>query len=192
MDILTLAQFKQAVDSIWSDISASCAVCADPDCLGYTWLVPEEEEALLDAGVQTVQINGASGPLFLDNYDRDARGGLVLGKRGPRCPWRGSDGRCTVHTQRPLVCHMYPFGIDGDGSGSYVWSLHTDCEYVRSRSTGQRDALVAALRRLLDRTDRRLLDIIITAFLGAESVAAKREPQDCFISVAPVVRPARH
>jgi Fe-S-cluster containining protein len=190
MAISTLEEFKQAVDAVWTDISASCAVCTDPDCLGYTWLIEEEEEPLLDAGAQIVQINGESGPLFLDNYDRDPDGGLVLGKRGPRCPWRGADGRCTMHAARPLVCHMYPFGIDGDGSGSYVWSLHTDCQYVRSRSAVQLDALVAGLRRLLDSTDRRLLDVITSAFLNAETVAAKREPLDCFISIAPVVTPA--
>jgi Fe-S-cluster containining protein len=192
MAISTLGAFKQAVDSVWSDISASCAVCTDPDCLGYVWLAEEEEEPLLDAGVQIVQINGESGPLFLDSYERDAEGGLILGQRGPRCPWRGADGSCTVHSARPLVCHMYPLSIDRGQNGGYVWCLHTDCQYVRSRSPGQLEALLAKLRRLLDSTDRQLMDVIVGAFVSADSVAGKGGPKDCYITVAPVVVPAPH
>jgi Fe-S-cluster containining protein len=192
MAISTLQEFKQAVDSVWSDISASCAVCTDPDCLGYIWLAEEEEEPLLDAGVQIVQINGKSGPLFLDSYQRDAQGRLILGQRGPRCPWRGADGRCTVHGARPLVCHMYPFGIDRVPGGGYVWSLHHDCQYVRSRSAAQLEALLAELRGLLDRTDRQLIDVIVAAFLNADSVVGKGQPMDCYIPVAPLIVPVSH
>jgi Fe-S-cluster containining protein len=190
MAISTLEEFKRAVDCVWSDISASCAVCTDPDCLGYVWLAEEEEEPLLDAGVQIVQVNGDSGPLFLDSYPRDGEGRLVLGQRGPRCPWRGADGRCTVHAARPLVCHMYPFGIDRQRGGGYVWSLHTDCQYVRSRSPGQLEALLTELRGLLGRTDRQLMDVIVGAYLNADSVVGEGQPLDCFIPVAPVVAPA--
>lgn len=187
--IATLDEFKRAVDEVWADISASCAVCTDPDCLGYVWLLEEEEDPLLDAGVQIVQVNGESGPLFLDSYARDEQGRLVVNQRGPRCPWRGADGRCTVHAARPLVCHMYPLGIERDGRGSYAWGLHSDCHYVRSRSAEQLAALLDELRAVLRRTAPPLMDVIVTAFAKSDSVAAEGTPLNRYIPVAPVAMP---
>jgi len=189
--ISSLDEFKRAVDHVWSDIAPSCAVCTDPDCLGYVWLVEEEEEALLDVGVRTVQVNGESGPLFLDSYTRDGQGRLVVNQRGPRCPWRGADGRCMVHAARPLVCHMYPLGIERDGRGSYEWGLHTDCHYVRSRSAAQLEKLLADLRQVLDHTAEPLMDVIVTAFLKSDSVAADETPLNRYLPVAPVTRVTR-
>lgn len=184
--IANLDDFKRAVDHVWSDIAASCRVCKDPDCLGYVWLLEEEEEPLLDAGVQIVQVNGESGPLFLDSYARDEEGRLVVGQRGPRCPWRAADGSCTVHAARPLVCHMYPLGIERDGSGGFVWGLHTDCHYVRSRTPGQLEALLGDLRSVLERTTPTLMDTIVTAFMKSDSVAAEGTPLNRYMPVAPV------
>lgn len=187
--IATLDEFKDAVDKVWADIPASCAVCTDPDCLGYVWLLEEEEEPLLDAGVRTVQVNGESGPIFLDSYERDEQGRLVVNQRGPRCPWRGPDGRCTVHASRPLVCHMYPLGIERDGEGGYAWGLHTECHYVRSRTTDQLAALLDELRGVLDRTVPTLMDLIVTAFAKSDSVAAEGTPLNRYLPVAPVELP---
>ncbi|HZB31897.1 MAG TPA: hypothetical protein VE465_17195 [Streptosporangiaceae bacterium] len=189
--IATLDEFKRTVDKVWAGISTSCAVCTDPDCLGYIWLLEEEEEPLLDAGVQIVQVNGESGPLFLDNYERDAQGRLVVNQRGPRCPWRGPDGRCTIHASRPLVCHMYPLGIERDGAGGYDWALHTDCHYVRSRTADQLAALLDGLRGVINNTAPTLIDLIVTAFAKSDSVAAEGTPLNRYLPVAPVEMPKR-
>jgi Fe-S-cluster containining protein len=122
--------FKQAVAAAWPDIGESCRTCKLPDCMGYISIQPSEQTQVLKAGVRLMRVNGPGGPSFIDNYPRDGQGRAVVGVSKPKCPYRDRDGRCTVHANKPLVCSMYPLGIEMVGEAVY-WAIYLDCEYVQ-------------------------------------------------------------
>lgn len=179
-----LAHFKKELDELWKGIGQSCATCTDPDCLGYVWVMPEEEDALLDAGVQTVQINGRQGPIFIDSYHRDGEGRLIVNMSKPSCPYRDEDGRCSVHVARPLVCHLYPLGPEMLPDGRAIWALHTDCSHVRSLTeAGDLELLVSKIRRLLSRMSPALKEEIRQVFGKVYEVSAFPEGPNSFINI---------
>lgn len=179
-----LKAFKKEIDELWRGIAHSCATCADPDCLGYVWVMPEEEEALLDAGVQTVQINGRTGPIFIDSYDRDDQGRLIVNRSKPNCPYRDKDGRCSVHASRPLVCHLYPLGPETLSDGRVVWSLHTDCSHVRSLTeAGDLELLVSKIRLLLSRMSPALNAEVRKEYRKVDEVSAFPDGPNNFIII---------
>jgi Fe-S-cluster containining protein len=176
--------FRSELDELWKGIGQSCATCTDPDCLGYVWVMPEEEEALLDAGVRTVQINGLRGPIFIDSYHRDAEGRLIVNRTKPNCPYRDKDGRCSVHAARPLVCHLYPLGPETLPDGRVIWSLHTDCSHVRSLTdAGDLPLLVSKIRRLLSRMSPDLKEKIRDQYGKVDAVSAFPEGPNNFITI---------
>lgn len=186
--IASLDEFEVALGEVWKGIANCCAVCTDPDCLGYVWVVEEEEEALLDAGVQLVQINGVNGPTFLDSYARDGQGRLIPNQLGPKCPWRAPNGRCTVHAARPLACHLYPLGLERDGQGWFEWGLHCDCHYVRSQDERELHDLLSRLRALLAKVAPDLMRAVVATFRDADAIAAEGRPPNRYIAVAPAMR----
>jgi MoaA/NifB/PqqE/SkfB family radical SAM enzyme/Fe-S-cluster containining protein len=182
--IHNLMHFRSELDELWKGIGQSCATCTDPDCLGYVWVMPEEEEALLDAGVRTVQINGLRGPIFIDSYHRDAEGRLIVNRTKPNCPYRDKDGRCSVHAARPLVCHLYPLGPETLPDGRVIWSLHTDCSHVRSLTdAGDLPLLVSKIRRLLSRMSPDLKEKIRDQYGKVDAVSAFPEGPNNFITI---------
>jgi Fe-S-cluster containining protein len=173
LQIRTIGQLKRAIDMLWREIERSCATCTDPDCLGYIWMLPSEEDALLDAGVQTVQVNGTRGPIFIDSYPRDERGNLIVNRSKPRCPYLDENGRCSVHAVRPLVCHLYPLGPEMLANGRAVWALHTDCAHVRSiEQAGGQELLVGQIRRLLKRISPALRREILDVYEKVDAISA--------------------
>ena len=188
--IATLDDLKRAIDDVWVDISSSCAVCTDPDCMGYIWVLGEEEDPLLDADVTLVQVNGSDGPVFLDSYHRDADGKMIVSLAGPKCPWLGEDGRCSVHEARPLVCHMYPLSLERDRHGAIVWGLHTDCQYVRSQSEAELAQLLDRLRALIASVETELLDEVVGTFQKVEALSPSDfVSPECYITVATAIPP---
>jgi Fe-S-cluster containining protein len=188
--INTIGALKQAAAVVFADISASCRSCTYPDCQGYPWVVPAEEDELLAAGLQLVQLNGESGPIYLDTFPRDADGRLVVGAAGPTCPYRGPDGRCTVHAARPLTCHLYPLSLELV-AGVPHWAVHRDCEFVqRAIRAGRFDALTDELRSIVDRIGPELGRQLA---LTQERTASVSRPthMDCYTVIAAVTAPAR-
>jgi pyruvate-formate lyase-activating enzyme/Fe-S-cluster containining protein len=183
----TLDALKRELGELWTGISRSCAKCTDPDCLGYVWVFPEEEDALLSAGVQTVEVNGPGGPLFLDCYERDAEGALVVDRPQPTCPYRAADGRCSVHAVRPLVCHLYPLGPETEPDGRVVWALHTDCRFVRTlRESHGEEVQVRKIRRLLDRITPALRERILEIYKGVDAVSALPDGSNNYVVIQEV------
>jgi Fe-S-cluster containining protein len=170
--INTIDQLKQAMWVAWAGIEDDCRCCDDPDCLGYTWILPEEEEALLDRGVQTVQINGDEGPMFLDSYLRDDQGELIVWAVKPPCRYRHRDGTCDIHEARPLVCHMYPLGLKTVENKVVVWALHGQCRHVRRRrDAGEMNAVILALATIIDRMAPELRARIYAEYAKVDAVS---------------------
>lgn len=92
--------------------------------------MPGEESSLLDRNVSIVQVNGDDGALFIDSYDRDARGDLIVNKPKPLCRLRDKNGLCSVHDVKPLPCFLYPLGIEMV-DGTPYWALFLYCNHVR-------------------------------------------------------------
>ncbi|HVQ96000.1 MAG TPA: hypothetical protein VMU51_33560 [Mycobacteriales bacterium] len=188
--INTIGALKQAAGLVFADISASCRSCAFPDCQGYPWVVPAEEDELLAAGLQLVQLNGDSGPIYLDTFPRDAAGRLVLGAAGPTCPYRGQDGRCTVHAARPLTCHLYPLSLELV-DGVPHWAVHRDCEFVqRAISADRFGALTDELRSIVDRIGPELRGQLAVTLERTASVS-RLTHMDCYTVIAAVAEPVR-
>jgi len=165
---------KSRIDWVWRDISPACATCVEPDCIGYIWVLPEEEGPLLDVGVQTVQVND-SGPLFIDSYRRDQRGHLQVWQQKPRCPYRAEDGTCRVHSQRPFVCHLYPMGFERLFDGQLAWVLYESCKYVKSLTTEGRRALIIELTALTQQISPDLRSQLLAYFKSVDHVALSTE-----------------
>lgn len=127
----SFSSFRAAVSQVWPNISSSCAECSHHDCMGYIMISPSESLELLQAGINQVRINGANGPVFLDNYPRDKSGNVVVGVTKPACPYRDKSGKCTVHGKKPLICDIYPLGLEMVGTDVY-WAIYLDCEYIES------------------------------------------------------------
>ena len=184
-EIKTIPELKHATGMIFANISASCRSCTFPDCQGYPWVMPAEEDDLLSAGLRLVQLNGDNGPIYLDTFPRDEQGHLVVGTAGPRCPYRAADGRCTVHAARPLTCHLYPLSIEMV-DGSPRWAVHRDCEFVqRAIGAGGFDDLIGTVRSLVDSISPELRSQLAITLRCAADVS-RPVHMDCYTIVAAV------
>lgn len=114
---------------LWRDIGASCRNCTKPDCMGYIAVAPSERQQVMIGGMQLMQVNGPDGPTFIDNYPRADDGGVVLGTIKPKCPYRAADGSCRMHTNKPLICDLYPLGAEMQ-NGALWWVIYLDCAYI--------------------------------------------------------------
>ena len=72
--IRTIEEFKTVIGNALPDISAACVGCEWPDCRGWIWVMPDEEMDLMRAGMELLQVNGTSGPVFLNLTRRDEIG----------------------------------------------------------------------------------------------------------------------
>lgn len=158
----SVVDLKRRLDRLWTGMGEHCRTCRDPDCLGSIPVLPEEEEDVLDAGAETVQVNGQQGPIFLNSYPRTSTG-LVVGLEKNPCPYRDPvSGLCKVHHLRPLACHMYPLALEAQPDGDIAWVLHRDCAYVRAaEGDGSLDTLMGGIRRLVAEISPDLLARIV-------------------------------
>jgi Fe-S-cluster containining protein len=160
----SFARFRSAVSQSWPDISSSCSECSYHDCMGYIMISPSESQELLLSGITQVRINGESGPLFLDNYPRSNAGNVVVGITKPICPYRDESGKCSVHGLKPLICDMYPLGLEMVDSRVF-WAIYLDCEYVEKiRKSNKLSTLVENLCGVIDDnlTESEKIEIIDT------------------------------
>lgn len=128
--IKILPQFYAALDWLYRGIEQDCHDCKDPDCMGYIWLLEEEADRLYEQGVPLVQIN--NGPTFIHSFPSTPEGKLDVSVRYPSCSQLCADSRqCSIHSNRPLVCHLYPLGLETASDGIVAWVLHLDCLHVR-------------------------------------------------------------
>lgn len=152
--IRTIEEFKTVIGNALPDISAACVGCEWPDCRGWIWVMPDEEMDLMRAGMELLQVNGTSGPVFLNLTRRDEDGNEYVALGDTACHYRNADGSCSVHEARPLACHIYPLALDTTEDLENLWALHLDCKYVDdARIAGRLDQLVDTMLTIIDSLD---------------------------------------
>lgn len=182
--IQTIDELKRDIDELWSGIDRSCANCNDPDCLGYIWVMPKEEDLLLDVGVEIVQVNEPYGPIFIDSYPRDEHGHIIVNHSKSHCPYLDRSGRCSIHSVRPLTCHLYPLGPETLPDGRIVWALHVDCFHVRSiKQSGGQEFLITKIRQLLKRISPELRKEIRDVYEKVDEISVFPDGPNNFITL---------
>lgn len=164
--------FKNDLQHLWRDISDSCKECQFPDCMGYISVMPSERITLMQDGFRLMQINGRQGPTFIDNYPRNDLGEAIVGTLKPLCPYRSADGGCSKHSNKPMLCDMYPLGIEFK-QGSPWWVLYQDCEHIhRIQQKGLLNKTKREVRNLTKKLTNDQLEEITTTFLQASELAS--------------------
>jgi len=182
--IKNLSMLKMELSLLWKDVASYCAKCTFPDCMGYIYVMPEEEKQLLDAGFEIVQLNGEKGPLFLDCYPRDREGRIIVNFKKPLCQYRSKCGLCSKHSDKPIVCHLYPLGLETDVSGRIFWGLHKDCLFVRNSMDNRTiDELKRKIASLIARIDLKLRYDIMQTYIKADKVSAKPDGENEYFPI---------
>lgn len=170
--IETLAQFYVALDDLYQGIEHNCNECQHPDCMGYTWLLREEANWLYERGIPLVQVN--NGPTFIHSFPVKVSGELDLSVRYPSCSQLCTDSRrCNIHNERPLVCHLYPLGLETTTDGTVVWALHRDCLHVEwMEARGVLPQFERQARKIINSLSPRLLREIVETYRGVDAISA--------------------
>lgn len=170
---------RERLDALWQGISASCATCVDPDCMGYLWLLDEDARDIMRAGHGVVRVNPPDGPRFIDSYARDSQGALTVQVRSPRCPYLDSARRCSIHDDRPLVCRLYPLSLETLPDGTVAWLLHKNCNHIRRIvSSSGLDNLVRKIRSTLDSIAPILSDELKKVYRQVNTVTERISEED--------------
>jgi len=169
--IETLAQLYIAFDDLYRDIENDCEECQDPDCMGYIWLLEEEVRRLYERGVTLVKIN--DGPTFIHSFPTTTDGQPDLSIRSPPCSQLCSaNRRCGIHEDRPLVCHIYPIGLETKLCGTIVWALHRDCLHVRRmEERGLLPDFECRARGVINNLSPKLLEEIVEACRAVDAIS---------------------
>ncbi len=170
--IETLSQLYDALDELYRGIEQDCRDCQDPDCMGYVWLLKKEADRLYERGVPLVQVN--NGPTFINSFPAAADGKLDLSVRYPPCSQLCSDSRrCSIYKDRPLVCRLYPLGLETKADGTIVWALHRDCLHIRRME--ERRMLPDFERRarnVISNLSPTLLDEIVETYRAVDAISS--------------------
>lgn len=174
--IETLAQLYVTLDDLYREIEQDCLDCKDcngyPDCMGYIWLLKEEAERLYEGGVPLVQVN--NGPTFIHSFPALSQGQPDLSVRYPPCSQLCSDRRrCSIHQDRPLVCRLYPLGLETKVDGTIVWALHRDCLYVRRmKERGSLSDFEYKARSIINNLSPQLLEEVVEAYRAVDAISS--------------------
>lgn len=170
--ITTLQRLYREVDKLYGNISEYCFQCKDNDCLGYIWLIKTEADRLYRAGVPLIKIN--DGPTFIHSFAEDQAGNINVSVKYPVCSQVDCSIRiCLIRKKRPLVCHIYPAGLETLENGRIVWAMHLDCLFVRKMAEqGLEDDLEKKFLSIINRVSRPLLDEIITTYKAVNAISA--------------------
>lgn len=132
--INNLEDLYNEFDLLLINVFDSCKRCTYKDCMGFIWLLKEEKKLYDQKGITTININENVDFLyFLKEYESIPLDELDFKKiKYPKCEHRcEKTGNCLIHNLRPLVCHMYPLGIETSENGIDMWVLHDECEFTQ-------------------------------------------------------------
>lgn len=170
--IETLEQLNAALDQLYQGIERDCRDCQYPDCMGYIWLLKEDVERLYELGVPLVQVN--NGPMFIHSFPIVETGQPDLSVRYPSCS-QLCDGnrRCNIHRDRPLVCRLYPIGLETQSSGTVIWVLHQDCLHVRNMEVrGMLPDFERRANSIISNISPELMSEIVETYCAVDSISA--------------------
>jgi len=170
--IETLKKLYQELDNLYEGIGEDCSQCRENDCMGYIWLLKAEANRLYRSGTPLVQIN--EGPTFIHSFPKDESGGLNLSARYPVCSQVDCSGRvCLIRKKRPLVCHIYPGGLETLENGKIVWVMHLDCLYVKKmEEQGLINNLGDKFVSIINRISPPLLNEIMETYKAVNAISA--------------------
>ena len=170
--IETLEQLYGELDDLYRGIEGDCRECKYPDCMGYVWLLKKETDNLYEQGVPLVQIN--DNLTFIHSFKTDSNGQLDVTARYPPCSQIQTHvRRCKIHQNRPLVCRLYPFGLETKAGDIIVWALHRDCLCVRRlEENGLLPNFEHRFCSIINHISSRLLTEIIQTYQAVHAISA--------------------
>ncbi len=166
-----LQDLYKELSILYEGIQECCLDCKENDCMGYIWLLESEARSLCNTGVPIVQLN--DGPNFIHSFPKDKFGKIDLSTRYPRCNYVGESGRsCLIRKDRPLVCRLYPIGLETTKEKEIVWAVHLDCLYVKKIN---QENLIGKLENdflaILKRTSPQLISQIIETYKKVDEIS---------------------
>ena len=168
-------------DALSMDIRLMCQKCSFPCCVGYIWLLADEVESLLNIDVPIVEINDSTA--FIHSFEEED-GVIRIDKPKPPCRWRESSF-CSIYTNRPLVCRMYPVGFVTDNE-EVVVVLHRDCEYSQKLDGKNKKQFFDHIIKILRQTRIGLLNKIFDCYLQVDRLSVFPEGLNTFEVIAPL------
>lgn len=170
----------EQLDKLYRGIFDSvCVTCADHDCEGYVWLLPEEADTLFEAGVSVVEIN--SGVQFIHSFPEED-GRIVVDRPKPPCVLR-EEKRCSVYDIRPLVCRMYPVGfVTHEGIVSLV--LHEDCAFTRSQDEEAKTQFVQKVSSIFQNLPEELTARILQCYQDVNELSVLPDEPNTYEVIA--------
>ncbi|CCY46859.1 radical SAM domain protein [Firmicutes bacterium CAG:822] len=173
--IKSLEQLYNAFDELFSDIIFACKKCNYKDCMGFIWLLKSEKEKLDKANITTITMNNNIDFLyFLKDYENISIDKLKFENiRYPKCEHRcNQSGKCLIHKLRPLVCHMYPIGLETAENGTYLWVLHDECQFVQDLISNKKlYEFVHKATNIINRIDYGLYSEIVLKYKQVDDIS---------------------
>jgi Fe-S-cluster containining protein len=166
---------------IYKDIHSVCAKCTDNQCEGYVWLLKEEATSLYDLDVPIVEINDNT--FFIHSFE-EVDGALSINKPKPPCRLR-RNGLCLMYDSRPLVCRMYPVGLE-TVDGEILLVFHKGCKFSRDMNGDRKAVFIAKVVELMKQTSPDLLCEIMTSYQAVDAISAFPEGSNVFEVIMPL------
>ncbi|NTV28785.1 MAG: DUF2156 domain-containing protein [Candidatus Omnitrophica bacterium] len=137
--------FKQILNHEYCSRCRECCVFHDPDGIWTPRVTPEESAAL-------ARVSGC-GNEMLSAPDRLR---ILSEQEGHRCLFLDRPGyRCTVYSDRPFECRLYPFLLSSESDGVKLY-VHLACPFVQEkRETRSWQDHLATLRGFFSRQEVR-------------------------------------
>lgn len=169
--INTLSNLYKELDECYKDIKNYCFSCKEKDCMGYTWLLKSEARRLYNANIPLVKIN--DGPTFIHSFPIKENGSPDVSIESPICGQIDCSGRiCLIRSKRPLVCHMYPVGLETLKDGTVVWAIHLDCLFIKKLDEQKTlNEFENKFQMILNRISIPLLDEIISTYKKVDEIS---------------------
>jgi MoaA/NifB/PqqE/SkfB family radical SAM enzyme len=184
--IETLLQLYDALDELYRGIEQDCRDCQDPDCMGYVWLLKKEAERLYERDVPLVQVN--NGPTFIHSFPVTIKGQPDLTVRYPPCSQLCTNSRrCSIYEDRPLVCRLYPLGLETKADGTIVWALHRDCLHIRRmEERGTLPNFERRVRNVINNLSPELLEEIVETYRAVDAISSFPDGENNYSSLQEV------
>jgi len=173
------ARLYKQFDDLYQGIGLVCAACQFHDCEGYIWLLDLEAESLYNKGVAIVELNGNI--QFIHSFaEEDGR--LMIDKPRPPCSLRHK-GLCSIYSDRPLVCRMYPVGL-ATIHGHVKLVLHMDCEFSQRLVGSAKGEFIGRVLEIIQQIPQDVLRSIYNAYIAVDEISAFPEGPNLFEVVA--------
>ncbi|HHW99871.1 MAG TPA: hypothetical protein GX740_01025, partial [Acholeplasmataceae bacterium] len=170
--ISTIKQLNKVFDDLYQEFEMNCNGCEYPDCMGYIWLTKQETKKLSNLGVDILTINEDINCInSLGDISVDTDFSSIV---YPKCPLRCDKSyKCKIHDERPMVCHIYPVGLESAKNGSILWVLHKDCLFVKQlENKGLLELFMLKCNQLINSLSIELEETIISTFKKIDNVSS--------------------